>query len=259
VVDSDTACSGALLALSAGMVRSVVGALMLALTASPGGLFSGEVHGAGTIPPALERFLSTEQLPPQQYRALRRLSARSERLNASAWMEVWTEADANGFRFEVAAEGGSREIRSRVFMAALRSEREMWGGRSRGAINAENYRFQALGDEPTGLVSIGVKPLRKDIMLVNGAIFLRPEDGDLVRIEGTLSRTPSFWTRRVNIVRRYERIAGVRLPVALESTAHVLIAGKSTMTMTYEYESVNGNRVGSPVLASHGPAAPATP
>jgi hypothetical protein len=63
----------------------------------------------------------------------------------------------------------------------------------------------------------------------------------------------------VNIVRRYERIGGVRVPVALESTAHVLIAGKSTMTMTYEYETVNGHRVGSPVLAYHKPALPPTP
>jgi hypothetical protein len=241
------------------MVRTVVGAALLALTASAGLLSGSEVHGGGTALPVLERFLSTEQHPPQQYRALRRLSAGSERLNASAWMEVWTEADENGFRFEVAAEGGSREIRSRVFMPALRSEREMWSARNRGAINAENYAFEDLGAEPTGLAWIGVKPLRKDVLLVNGAIFLRPEDGDLVRIEGTLSRTPSFWTRRVNIVRRYERIGGVRVPVALESTAHVLIAGKSTMRMTYEYETVNGHRVGSPVLAYHTPALPPTP
>ena len=53
-------------------------------------------------------------------------------------MEVWTEADENGFRFDVADEGGSREIRSRVFMAALQSEQKMWGARNRGAINADN-------------------------------------------------------------------------------------------------------------------------
>ena len=33
-----------------------------------------------------------------------------------------------------------------------------------------------------------------------------------------------------------------------ESVASVLIAGKSTFRMTYDYESVNGQRVGQPQL-----------
>jgi hypothetical protein len=47
-------------------------------------------------------------------------------------------------------------------------------------------------------------------------------------------------------VRRYERLGGVRVPVSIESVAHVLIAGRSTFKMTYEYETVNGQRVGNP-------------
>jgi hypothetical protein len=47
-------------------------------------------------------------------------------------------------------------------------------------------------------------------------------------------------------VRHYERINGVRLPVAIESVAQVLIAGRSTFSMTYEYETVNDQRVGDP-------------
>jgi hypothetical protein len=69
-------------------------------------------------------------------------------------------------------------------------------------------------------------------------------------IRGSLAKNPSFWTRRVEIIRRYQRIAGVRLPVALESVANVRFAGTSTLTMTYEYESVNGQSVGSPHAAS---------
>jgi hypothetical protein len=44
-------------------------------------------------------------------------------------------------------------------------------------------------------------------------------------------------------VRRYERLAGVRVPVSIESVAHVLIAGRSTFKMTYEYETINGHPV----------------
>src|SRR5207244_9166807 len=67
-----------------------------------------------------------------------------------------------------------------------------------------------------------VKPRRKDVVLVDGSIFLNREDGDLVRIEGRLAKSPSRWTRRVDIVRSFRRFAGVRMPVALESVATLL-------------------------------------
>jgi hypothetical protein len=84
------------------------------------------------------------------------------------------------------------------------------------------------------------------MLLVEGSLFLRPPDGELVRIEGRLARTPSFFIRRVDIVRRYRRLGGISMPVALESVAHLLLAGQATFEMTYDYESVNGQRVGHP-------------
>jgi len=44
-------------------------------------------------------------------------------------------------------------------------------------------------------------------------------------------------------VRRYERIGGVRLPVWMESTATIRIAGRSTLTTSYRYLSVNGQPI----------------
>jgi len=67
-----------------------------------------------------------------------------------------------------------------------------------------------------------------------------------VRLEGELAKNPSFWTRRVHIVRHYQRFLGIRMPVALETTAAVRIAGRSTFRVTYEYESINGQHLGNP-------------
>ena len=203
------------------------------------------------LPLVLQRFLETVEHGPSSYRAFRRLEARNSHLSHAAWMNVWTTADASGFAYEIVDQGGSGYVRDRVFLPALDAERAMWGAGPRGAVTTANYTFEDRG-ESTGLAWIGVKPRRKDVLLVNGSIFLRPEDGDLVRIEGALSRTPSFWTRKVEIVRRYDRIGGVRVPVALESVASVLMVGKATFTMSYEYQSVNGVDV-----APHLPATPA--
>ena len=67
-----------------------------------------------------------------------------------------------------------------------------------------------------------------------------------MRVEGRLSKTPSFWTRRVEVVRHYQRIQGVRVPMLIESVASVLIAGRSTFKMMYQYASVNDSHVGDP-------------
>lgn len=206
-------------------------------------------HPAAAPATALERFLARADEPPVTYRALRHLEAQNPNFHLTAWMDVWTEFDhEKGLRYDVIAEGGSSLIRSRVLKAALDGERKMWskGEPQKASFSRDNYEFQNGAATDDGLASVGVKPRRKDVLLVEGSIFVRREDGDLVRIEGKLSRTPSFWTRRVDIVRRYQRIAGERMPVSIESVAHVLIAGRSTFKMMYEYETVKGQHVGSP-------------
>jgi hypothetical protein len=199
-------------------------------------------------PSILQRFLATEDPNPSQFRALRHLAARNDHFEKSAWMDVWTEGDASGFRYEIVAEDGSDYIRSKVFRATLETERKVWasGAPDRAGLTQENYVFEERGTQSDGLASLTVKPRRKDLLLVDGAIFVNPDDGELVRMEGRLSKAPSFWTRHVEIVRWYRRIAGFRMPVALETVANVRVAGLSTFRMSYDYESVNGRRVGHP-------------
>jgi hypothetical protein len=198
----------------------------------------------------LQRFFTIDDPNPTSYRALRHLEAENGHFDSSAWMDVWTEADKSGFRYRIVGEDGSDYIRDHVFRETLKSESDMWasGAPDRAGFTPDNYVFEDRGPCADGLTSLIVKPRRKDVLLVDGSIFLDPHDGDLVRLEGRLSKSPSFWARRIDIVRSYRRFAGVRMPVRLESVASVLIAGKSTFRMSYEYESVNGQRVGQPQL-----------
>ncbi len=80
-------------------------------------------------------------------------------------------------------------------------------------------------------------------MLIAGAAFVSRDDADLVRVEGLLSKRPSFWTRKVYVVRRYARIDGVRVPVEMQSSASVLLVGESSFSMTYQYTNINGRAV----------------
>jgi hypothetical protein len=163
-------------------------------------------------------------------------------------MDVWTEfTNASGLRYEIVAERGNAVIRKRVLRGALEGEQKMWAAHEpqRASLNADNYTFEERPDlNADGLAAIGLTPRRKDVLLIEGSILVTSEDGELKRIHGRLSKTPSIWTRRVDITRRYERMAGVRVPVSIESVASVPIAGKSSFKMTYEYQTINGQQVG---------------
>ena len=230
------------------MTRRLVRGLALAALAI-GHLSATGPASPSSPPPALQRFLSLSDPATVRYRALRRLDAECEGLGKSAWMDVWTELDGRGgLQYRIAAEGGSDYIRTKIFRASLDAEQKMWasGAPDRAGITMDNYVFEDRGSESEGLAWLSIKPRRKEMLLVDGSIFLRPSDGELLRLEGRLVKSPSFWVRRVEIVYRYERLGGVRMPVALESAANLLIGGRATLRMTYEYESVNQQRIGDP-------------
>jgi hypothetical protein len=191
----------------------------------------------------VDRFLTDTQSPLVRYCAIRRLSVAARGGKMTATMTARTTlSPEEGFRYEILQEDGSSMLRSRVLRGVLDAEgdakRRDQG--SHGALTAANYEFTAADATPEGLLRVGIRPKRKDSLLIDGSILLTAESADLVRIEGTLVKRPSFWTRRVHVVRNYGRIGGVRVPLTTSSVADVLFAGQSTFTMAYEYESING-------------------
>lgn len=197
----------------------------------------------------VDRFFARSAPLLTSYRSLRRLSATTRGGKMQATLTARTHLDPEqGFRYEIVEASGSPMIQKRVLLAALETERQVQvsGTGSRGALTVDNYEFVhaappvEAGDADLSLVRVDLKPRRRDTMLIDGAMFLTPDDFDLIRVEGVLVKRPSFWTRKVSVVRRYGRVAGVRVPLAMESTAQVLIVGTSSFSMQYDYEMVNG-------------------
>jgi hypothetical protein len=205
---------------------------------------------AAVLPPleqvAVDRFLLKIEKPPVAYQARRRMEASTARLDESAWMEAVTEYSPDaGFRYSIVAQGGSERIRRRVLKSVLEAEKENWarGEWLKGRLSRSNYEFNFGGRTADGMLKMQLDPRRRDSWLVEGAALLSAQSGDLVRVEGRLSKSPSFWVKWVNVRRSYAPIGGVMMPVAIESTADVRIAGISTFAMTYEYQMVDGHAV----------------
>jgi len=193
---------------------------------------------------SIERFLAHAPRQPD-YRGTRHLEA--ENGSRRGWLDVTTEYTPDtGFRYQITAEGGGSDyIRKKVLKAVLDGERGVVaaGEDTRSTLARTNYNFQPSGIDSDGLARVLISPRRKERALVAGVMLLRPEQGELVRVEGRLAKNPSFWVRNVDIVRKYERIGGVVVPVSMDSKAHIRFLGAATFRMTYRYSEINGQPV----------------
>jgi hypothetical protein len=207
----------------------------------------------------VERFLAASETPLTSAVARRRLSATTRGGSMTAWLDACTYLDGSQMRYRIVGEGGSGAVRKRALVAALDGEMKARrdGDPARAALASANYEFAA---EPPdgGRTRVRLKARRKEGMLVDGSMMLTSETADLLSVEGRLVKAPSFWTRKVDVLRRYARMQGVRVPVSMESTAQIVIMGTSTFSMSYDYASVNGTLVRGATAEAAACSAPAT-
>ena len=203
-----------------------------------------------TVPNAadesIKRFLAQDDTQPS-YRALRHLEA--ENGSRKGWVDAVTEySPERGFQYQITREGGSGYIRARVLKAVLDGERDVItrGETTRSSLAPTNYTFQPNGIDAEGLANVLLSPRRRERVLVSGMMALNAADGALVRLQGRLAKSPSFWIKDVDIVRKYRRIHGRVVPVALDSTARVRFLGDSSLRMTYVYSEIDGNSIATP-------------
>jgi hypothetical protein len=215
----------------------------LALSAGPG-------TTAGHFDLAVARFNKTA---PPAYRAFRRLEAGNPATAKHGWLEVWTEHQpGQGMTYTVLREGGYEYVRHKILRKLLNSEQELIAGGKplRAPIVPRNYTVEDGGVTDGGLLRLLLHPARKSDGLIRGAAFLEPESGGIVRMEGRLTKSPSFWVRDVDVVWKFAPLGGELMPTELSSNARVLFYGRQPFKMTYQYEQVDGRMINSALRAS---------
>ena len=198
---------------------------------------------ANAVEPALARFLTRPAEPLTEYRALRHMEAGNDRFNLNASLDAMTALGADGrFTYTIVREEGSEYIRNKVLRSILENEERLFATTdpARAALTSDNYELLVGEPAEPGVVRLLAKPRRREVSLVDGSVFVKRDDADLLRVEGRLAKNPSFWTTRVDVIRRYDRVGGIRVPVRLDTTAQIRVAGISSMSVVYDYEMVNG-------------------
>jgi hypothetical protein len=207
--------------------------------------------GVGIEPNFISRVVAQTTRSGLAIRGTRDLRAGTVSGKHHGWMRVETTLTPAGhFSWTVLEEGGSSRTREKVLQAVLQTEAASArdGDKDAAALTPANYTFSPLERTANGEVRIRLTPRREDSRLIEGILTVSSE-GYPVRLEGTLAKSPSFWVKSVRVVKHYGRFAGVALPTVVESTADLKLFGKSTFTMRYDYQEVNGRSI--PRRATH--------
>ena len=146
--------------------------------------------------------------------------------------------------FTIASASGSAFIRGHVFKKLMKREGERAKhpeDRDR-ALTTDNYAFDVLRKERVNgsdCTVIHAVPKRKRIYLFEGVIWIDERDFAVVKAAGRLSKNPSFWIKRVDFVRQYQKIGEFWLPQKEQSVAKVRIYGTKVLKIDYQKYSIN--------------------
>jgi hypothetical protein len=104
------------------------------------------------------------------------------------------------------------------------------------AISRANYKFSYKGVSWNGdrLVHIfQVKPHRKRLGLFKGRVYLDARNGTLLRAEGSVVKSPSFFVKHIEFLQEYAEVLSFTLPVHVHSEAKARIVGKTIVDITH--------------------------
>lgn len=191
--------------------------------------------------------------PPPAYRAFRRLEAGHPSSGKHGWLEVWTEhRPGAAFKYTVVREGGYDYVRNKVLRGVLKGEAELLanGKPLRAPLVPRNYEIEEGGTNEAGLMRLLLHPARKSEGIVRGSALVEPDGGAVVRIEGRLVKSPSFWVRDVDVTWKFTRVGEAIVPTELASSARVVFYGRQPFRMTYDYEMIEGRPAPSTTRAS---------
>jgi len=153
--------------------------------------------------------------------------------------------------FVVTSERGSGLIRHFVLNPLIASDIEVASGRQRhhSSISPANYTLQLLGEQQVGPYRCFVAqatPKRREKYLFEGKVWIDVRDNAVVRIEGHPAKKLSFWIRRAEFVRQYQKIGGFCFPQGGfwlaqkdETFVQVRLCGKKVLTINHPDYSMN--------------------
>jgi hypothetical protein len=136
--------------------------------------------------------------------------------------------------FKVVNYTGDGFVKSNVITRLLQSEVDhvQKDDASLTALTLANYKFSFKGTSQLDGRTVHdyqVKPRNKRAGLFKGHAYLDAHTGSLVRVEGSVVKSPSFFIKKIAFVQDYADIGSFTLPVHMHSEAIARIIGRAVI------------------------------
>jgi hypothetical protein len=110
------------------------------------------------------------------------------------------------------------------------------------AITADNYKFTYRGLSRINDRTVHVyqvKPHKKRPGLFKGRVYLDAHNGSLVRVEGSVVKSPSFFVKHIDFWQDYTEVQSFTLPSHIHSVAKARIVGRTIVDIVHrDYQTV---------------------
>ena len=139
---------------------------------------------------------------------------------------------------------GDGFVKSNIIIRLLQSEVDhvKQDDGSLTAINDKNYKFSYKGTtELNGRLvhTFQVKPRKKRPGLFKGRIYVDAYHGSLVRAEGGVVKSPSFFIKKIEFVQDYADFGNFTFPVHMHSDARARVIGRTVVDIYHrDYQPV---------------------
>ena len=150
----------------------------------------------------------------------------------------WARQADGTKRYDIADERGDGAVRSHVFQKLLASEVEASQPvfQDRNRLNTRNYAFRLTGSEEVNgrlAYTLEIEPKTDSKYLIKGRIWVDAQDYAVVRVEGSPSKRPSFWTKDVNFVQTFEKNGDYWMAASNRSVTNAKIFGEADLVIRH--------------------------
>ncbi|HWR17418.1 MAG TPA: hypothetical protein VN577_21485 [Terriglobales bacterium] len=133
---------------------------------------------------------------------------------------------------------GDNFVKTNVIARLLQSEVDhvQKGDNSDTAITSANYKFSYKGEDVIDGQSVHafqIKPRKKRIGLFKGKVYLDVYTGRLLRAEGRVVKSPSFFVKKIDFVQDYSQVGDFNLVSRIHSVAQARIIGRTIVDITH--------------------------
>ena len=153
-----------------------------------------------------------------------------------------------GKTYEILSSSGSSLIRNLVLTSVLDNEKHVNepGVREGAWINTANYEMSVKAGgtqmmDGRNCVALTIKPRRKETYLLDGTLWVDANDGKIVRIEGTTSKSSSVFTGATKLMRHYANVNGFAQATHARGESDSGLFGQTVITIDYtDYQIQTG-------------------